>query len=286
MKVNQLLKNVGRDFSQNLRQNLKDFVYPNSVPILDKVGIFPVLMHDKENIKGFLKKVHPVTTDKKLIRLGPNGDGGYLVPDDLEGIPACFSPGVSFTSGFEKDCADLGMEVFMADASVDQPADIHPKFHFEKKFLGVTTNDVFMTLDDWVRQAPIDPSADLLLQIDIEGFEYEVFLAASDALMKRFRIIVAEFHDLEHFWEPPFFRLASRAFDKILQTHACVHIHPNNANPTLRKRGLEIVPVTEFTFLRRDRILESSPSRQFPHPLDFDNTAHPTVVLSDAWYEN
>ena len=50
---------------------------------------------------------------------GPDGDGGYLVPDDLEGIVACFSPGVSNVAGFEKDCALKGMKVFMADASVE-----------------------------------------------------------------------------------------------------------------------------------------------------------------------
>lgn len=42
-----------------------------------------------------------VPDSKDLIRLGPNGDGGYLVPDDLTGIEACFSPGVCATSEFE-----------------------------------------------------------------------------------------------------------------------------------------------------------------------------------------
>jgi hypothetical protein len=40
-------------------------------------------------------------TDVPLIRLGADGDGGYLVPDDLEDVAACFSPGVDDRASFE-----------------------------------------------------------------------------------------------------------------------------------------------------------------------------------------
>lgn len=56
-----------------------------------------------------------MSCDKGLIRLGPMSYEGYLIPDDLEGIEACFSPSVGFNSIFEKDCADRGMKVFLAD---------------------------------------------------------------------------------------------------------------------------------------------------------------------------
>ena len=263
---------------------IKQRLYSYLIRALDPVGAFPIRMTEKKDIESLLDRLHPAMPEKPLIRLGPKGDGGYLVPDDLIGIPACFSPGVNFVSGFEKDCAELGMDVYMADASVDRPADIHPRFHFEKKFVGVTTNETFMTMDNWVDGTSVDPSADLLLQIDIEGFEYEVFLAASDDLMNRFRIIVVEFHQLTQLWDRSFFRLASRAFDKLLQTHVCVHIHPNNCCGTLKKKGLEIAPVTEFTFLRRDRLRMASLANTFPHPLDADNTKNETLVLPKCWY--
>jgi hypothetical protein len=40
---------------------------------------------------------------KAMIRLGREADGGYLVPDDLSGIVACFSPGVDVIAAFELD---------------------------------------------------------------------------------------------------------------------------------------------------------------------------------------
>lgn len=254
------------------------------IDILALGKTYPTFLTDKNTLQAFMNKLHPVHPGKELIRLGPQGDGGYLVPDDLAGIEACFSPGVDFVSGFEKDCADLGMKVFLADRSVDQPAETHDLFCFTKKYVGVTTNDDFMTVDDWVDSSLPKSSSDLLLQIDIEGYEYEIFLGLSDSLLRRFRVIVVEFHGLGQLWNLPFFRLASRAFDKILQSHTCVHIHPNNCCAPLNIGGLSIPSVAEFTFLRTDRISKPSYTHTFPHPLDVDNTDKEPFPLPGCWY--
>jgi hypothetical protein len=249
-------------------------------------GVFPTGVTDRGRLQCMMERLRPLATDEELLRLGPKGDGGYLVPNGLAGIEACFSPGVSFVSGFEKDCANLGMKVFLADKSVEGPPDKHHLFFFTKKFVGATTDDDFMTLDNWVAASVPGTSSDLLLQIDIEGYEYEVFLSASDSLMRRFRIIVAEFHDLDQLWSKPFFTVAGRAFDKILQTHACVHLHPNNCCGSFQREGLEIPRVMEFTFLRRDRISGISYQKHFPNPLDYDNTPNPSLPLPKCWYRS
>jgi hypothetical protein len=256
--------------------------YPKKTPAV--ANSFPTAVTHRGKLRSFLNKLYPLSGNKELIRLGPNGDGGYLVPNDLVAIQACFSPGVHVVSGFEKDCAELGMKVFLADRSVEGPAAEHALFHFTKKFVGAVSNDDFMTLDNWVASSLPETNSDLLLQIDIEGYEYEVFLSVSESLMRRFRIIVAEFHQLDQLWSRPFFNLAGRAFDKILQTHACVHIHPNNCCGSLQKDGLSIPRVMEFTFLRNDRIKNSSYQKNFPSPLDYDNTANPSLVLPRCWY--
>jgi hypothetical protein len=245
---------------------------------------FPTRQTSRDRLERLLEKLRPLTSGRELIRLGPEGDGGYVLPDDLAGIEACFSPGVSGISGFEQDCAERGMKVFLADRSVSGPACRHELFTFTKKFVGATTDDDFMTLDEWVTASLPESTSDLLLQIDVEGCEYEVFLSASDALLRRFRIIVVEFHFLDHLWSEHFFRIARPVFDKLLQTHACVHIHPNNGGGVLRMGGLAIPPVMEFTFQRRDRLLNPVPRRDFPCPLDRDNTPHATVPLPACWY--
>jgi hypothetical protein len=247
----------------------------------DKIA---VRMTETGKVKSLIQRLRPLSCGKDLIRLGPRGDGGYLLPNDLEGIAACFSPGVAAVSGFEKDCADIGMMVFLADKSVDQPAEIHPNFQFTSKYVGATSNADFMTMDSWVAASLPESRSDLLLQIDIEGYEYEVFLSMSERLMRRFRIIVAEFHHLKQLWNGPFFSIAARAFEKILQTHTCVHIHPNNYYGSFKKKRIEIPKLMEFTFLRNDHVVNPTYRHAFPHPLDCDNTENPPLILPTCWY--
>jgi hypothetical protein len=261
-------------------------IYPKSLAIhgLSLLNSFPTGATPPEQLRGLIERLAPWRTDKALIRVGPRGDGGYLVPDDLAGIEALFSPGVNEVSGFEMACAERGIQVFLADHSVDRPPDTHGLFRFTKKFIGVTTDDVFMTMDDWVDTSLPGSDGELLLQMDIEGFEYEAFLGMSDRLMRRFRIIVAEFHHLDELFGRHFFRFGSRTFEKILQTHDCVHIHPNNCCRLVSSRGVAIPRVAEFTFLRKDRIASRTRATDFPHPLDCDNHPNPSLPLPSCWY--
>lgn len=49
----------------------------------------------------FLQKLRATSSQADLIRVGGPVDGGYWIPDDLEGIQAVFSPGVGNLSEFE-----------------------------------------------------------------------------------------------------------------------------------------------------------------------------------------
>lgn len=267
-----------RDALRNFRSRFASAIAPSRE--------FPTWQTDRNNLVRLLERLHPVSTNRELIRLGPAGDGGYLLPDNLDAVEACFSPGVNLVSGFEKECADRGMRVFLADKSVEGPAEEHPLFSFSKKFIGCTSDEDFMTLDGWVDDCALKNDSDLLLQIDIEGYEYGVFLSASAALMNRFRIIVAEFHELDQLWNASFFGLAKRTFDKILQTHTCVLLPPNNCIEAVSRSGLDLPPIVEMTFLRNDRIESQVYQSKFPHPLDFDNTSKPTLPLPRCWYSN
>ena len=224
------------------------------------------------------------TPASSLIRIGPDGDGGYLLPDDLDGIAHAFSPGVSTESGFEAELAGRGMQVFLADHSVDGPAATHPRFVFDKRFVGCVTDERYITLDDWHAAKLGGDSAELLLQMDIEGAEYETLLAASPSLLAKFRIMIIEFHWLPQLWNEPFFAVAARVFAKLLATHAVVHIHPNNCCGSVKSAGLEIPRIAEFTLLRRDRLRATGFRTTFPHPLDRPNVRKAPLDLPPCWY--
>ena len=142
-----------------------------------------------------------------------------------------------------------------------------------------------MTLDNWVDAALQENTSELILQMDIEGSEYEALLSASEALLQRFRIIVIEFHHLDELWNKVFFKLANSVFNKITQTHTCLHIHPNNYASKIVLDNLEIPNVMEFTFLRNDRISESAWATKFPNMLDKPNASdRPDIVLPKCWH--
>ncbi len=249
------------------------------------LGIHMSAVTDRTSLIDLIKKLRPIKTNYKLIRIGPQGNGGYLLPDDFEGIEAVFSPGVGSVSSFEDDCAKMGIKVFLADNSVDGPALDNENFHFIKKYVGAITNNDFITIDEWVNSSSIGNNSDLLLQMDIEGFEYEAVYSISNQLMNRFRIIIIEFHELDMLFNKPYFGKISNVFEKILQTHECVHIHPNNCCRVVKKEGIEIPPVMEFTFLRKDRIQTKKYVSEFPHQLDMDSADKETLVLPQCWYE-
>lgn len=242
-------------------------------------------MVDANKVKTLISKLMPYETDIELVRLGPNGDGGYLVPNDLDGIEACFSPGVGLLSGFEEACSSRGMKVFMADNSVDSPALKNDNFVFIKKHIGPLSNDEFITLNDWVEMSSVKTDSDLLLQMDIEGSEYLALINMPESLLKRFRVVIVEFHNLQKFWNIEFYEKAETAFCKILTTHTCVHIHPNNCCGIHHWGGMSVPVAAEFTFLRNDRIHSKAPVKKFPHPLDFDCTDNESVVLPESWYK-
>ena len=70
---------------------------------------------DRNSLSTLVSSLHPIDPGVPLVRIGPDGDGGYLVPDALDGIAHAFSPGVSTESGFEAELAERGMDVVVTD---------------------------------------------------------------------------------------------------------------------------------------------------------------------------
>jgi hypothetical protein len=236
-------------------------------------------------VRELINKLRPFNCGKGLIRIGGPADGGYLIPDDLEGIEYCFSPGVNTISDFENQLADRGIRSFLADYSVEAPAVIRPEFTFDKKYLGSIDNEKFFTLASWKNKYLEDYSGDLLLQMDIEGGEYQVILNSSKELLDQFRVVVIEFHDLHRLFDPLVFGFFSAAFEKLLEVFSVVHIHPNNFYGTIKQGDIEIPRLMEFTFLNKRRITSSIPEKRFPNLLDAPNLPQRSNLhLPACWY--
>jgi hypothetical protein len=262
----------------NLRDLIRQLFLTSGKSITDST--------DEEDLERFIKKLRPKPVGKKLIRIGGKGDGGYLLPDDLSGISSCFSPGVDITSTFEEELAETyGINSFMVDFSVDKPLIENKLFHFDKKFLGNKNDEKFIRLEDWVKNSMRD-NYDLLLQMDIEGAEYEVIIDTPREVFKKFRILVIEFHFLDIIFNKNAFKMVEAVFDKLSNDFTVAHIHPNNSRPIINKKLIDIPELLEFTFLRNDRVMYSDEKLKFPHALDEQCAPHrPPRHLPKCWWD-
>ena len=240
--------------------------------------------NDLNELNFFLKSLAPVKTEYDLVRIGSENDGGYLVPDDLNDLQYCFSPGVSVNSDFEKHLYDeYKVRSFLCDFSVDKPSIDCEGFVFTKKFLGSKNDESFFTLKNWLEQS--EYKGELLLQMDIEGFEYQVLCKEDIELIKNFRILVIEFHDLDLLFTRFGFNIITSVFHKLLNDYYVVHIHPNNYSYVFNKKNIKIPQVIEITFLRKDRVKKKSKYEAFPHYLDAKNNKEiKDIILPKCFY--
>jgi len=249
------------------------------------IGYFVKASSSKGEVEQFVRSLRPYQTGHDLIRLGTHSDGGYLVPDDLIGIDGLFSPGVNDNSDFEYQVADqLDIPCYMVDYSVDGPARQHKRFYFDKKFLGSMDRDIYWSLDSWVSRYAQNCN-NLLLQIDIEGAEFEAIIASSRETLSKFRIIVAEIHGIDSIFNRYGLKLFQMCFEKLLQDFHVVHLHPNNCEGEVTKWGMKIPRVMEMTFIRKDRVSDLVPAKLFPHPLDCHCVPENDFIeLDQCWY--
>ncbi len=232
-----------------------------------------------------IRSLRPRHCGSPLIRIGEAADGGYLVPDDLCGIEYCFSPGVSDTAVFENALAERSIHSFLADYSVARPPLERPEFTFDRKYIGAVNDEVYMTLEAWKERYLPGYGGEMLLQMDIEGAEYEVILSTPLSLLASFRILIIELHWLERLFDPFAFGIVKACCQKLLSRFYVVHAHPNNCSGLLRHNGIEIPDVMELTFYSLARRAPGAFCSTYPHPLDVDNCrASAPMILPECWW--
>ncbi len=228
----------------------------------------------------------PIDCGIELIRVGGAHDGGYLIPDDLSGVSHCFSPGVSTIATFEKHLIErYGILSFLADYSVDSMPGELQLGDFEKKFISSQYGESFITLQSWMDNKLTGSEGDLILQMDIEGAEYDSIVSTSHSYLNKFRIIVIELHWLDEMVFDTF-NIFGSIFRKLTENHKVVHLHPNNCCGVFTFNGIEIPRVMEVTLLRHDRLRGCEPRTDFPHTLDAKNVLEkPDILLPRVWFE-
>ena len=226
-----------------------------------------------------------------LIRVGDrSGDGGYLMPNILNEVSYCFSPGVDNTASFEKELSEkYNIKSFMADASVKGPPFQNKNFEFTPKFLKTENNNKTITLSNWIKNSIGNDKANKILQMDIEGGEYDVLLYEGPETFASFQVMIIEFHDVHKIFHRDFFKIFSNILDKIYKNFSICHVHPNNCCGKLNLNNISIPAVMEMTFIRNDlgSKYQNSNKIVLPHNLDRKNVLkNKEIILSQIWYDD
>jgi hypothetical protein len=176
--------------------------------------------------------------------------------------------------------ARRGFTVYQYDGSMDQEPDKHPNILFHKCFVGTPgkNSGPCKTLTQILAANGHLEENNLILQMDIEGAEWEVFKELTEEDFLCFSQIIVELHRLDlHLHKYVLLQ-------KIRRTHTPIHMHYNNAATKVvfsaRNGFLYSGGLIEVSYARtRDHVFEPCKG-YFPTPLDRPNVArHPEIPI-------
>ncbi|MEL6932202.1 MAG: FkbM family methyltransferase [Pseudomonadota bacterium] len=241
------------------------------------------LTADKEDVvRDIINLIRPADITEKLIRVGSENDGGYLIPLSTHHQDALVSPGVSSNSSFEISFAAQGTKCFLFDASVSGPSVTHNNIEFHKVFWGVENNDHTINATAWLSEN-LDKSKRNALQMDIEGAEYDIINHMPNIIIDMFNLVILEVHGFQRVLRSQDAENIINFFKKITQNHKVIHFHPNNNIGPVRYRGIDIIDCFELTLVRNDYPYFSGLSGSFQsHDLDMPCVPE-EVEVSPNW---
>jgi hypothetical protein len=191
--------------------------------------------------------------DRKLVRIGPDGDGGYVMVDDFNSNNIAYSLGIEKDVSWDLAMAEKGIEIYMYDHTIDSLPLNNEHFHFFK--VGVCgfsgcENKQLKTLESILAENDHLNNHHLILKMDIDDDEWDVILNTSTEILSNFEQITLEYHSLDNFDKLHHNKMIA-VFSKLNKNHQVVHVHANNFELPYVIGGFIYSSVLEVSYLRR-----------------------------------
>lgn len=246
----------------------------------------PAAMNDRPvthaELFALLNLIRPwqIASDVK-VRLGADGDGGYVMPSSSQRSNAVLSIGIGDEVSFDNQLAELGASVLQFDHTIADTPSRHPRIRFHKLGWGERDQGPFLSLRSMMQMIDWDEARHPILKFDTEGAEWDCLGSADSADLARFEVLAGEFHDFQNLVNREYFDKAYAVFSKLALTHHVVHMHANNAGGMVMLGGIPFPRLLELTYLRKDAALFSGHSAEpIPGPLDRPNVRQlPEIYL-------
>lgn len=216
------------------------------------------------HLEETLNRFNPYDVGIKFKRFGKDGDGGYVLPEDLARLNKFISIGCGGDTSFEDEVFALTqIPFFIFDSHVNFPKIISNSEHkfidgWVGEFSKATDNKTpVYTLSQALQSCFSSDLDEGLLKLDIESSEYSALLQTDISVLTRFRIIVIELHRLNELLHSTIFcKLLNEILDRLNSKFIICHFHPNNSTPSFPLFDTSFPSTVEITWIRRDRVNE------------------------------
>jgi hypothetical protein len=238
-------------------------------------------MSGQADILSILAMLRPYRSAFRKVRVGSLGDGGYVLPDDLDGISDLLSIGIGAEVSFDLHFAKQGVPVYQYDPTIERPPVAHEQFQFHKIAWGPEDKEGMSTIAGMVARHRLAETNDAILKFDTEGAEWLAMRVTTADALKNFRIIAMELHGLNNLHNREFNQQVRQILTTLTRYHSVVHLHANNCCGISLVEGVPVPTVIELTLLRNDRSSFSVCHDPIPGPLDYPNMPdRPDLVLT------
>ena len=225
-----------------------------------------IIANHSNNIYSLLSSMEVLGYNK--IRIGSKADGGYILLNDFNNIKIAYSFGIYTEISFEKELADKNIDIFMYDHTINKLPFENSKFHWKKIGLcGKKISEQNMkTLYEFIKENGHSKEVNMILKIDIESYEWEVFQYLPLNIFKQFKYIIGEFHFNDP--EIDYYNILKR----ILITHRIFHVHCNNCGEMINLKGFKLCNVLEISFIQKEGYKFTKDNNIYPiEGLDYKN---------------
>ena len=222
-------------------------------------------------VRSVLSRLTPaMAVGASKIRVGRDFDGGYIMLDRFPQDMICYSLGISGDVSWDLAMAERGGQIYQYDHTIGQLPSTHPKFHFFPVGIGpsTSTDPKLKSLASLIEANGHSQKKGMILKMDIEDSEWNVFDDMSEETLGQFGQIVLELHGLsrmaEHDWRVWFDRILS----KLRRTHVPIYVHGNNWAQLPIVHGVPVPDCLEVSYANRNDFTFKPNTNIFPTTLD------------------
>ena len=218
--------------------------------------------------------IRPYATSATLLRVGDEGDGGYVMADHFTTTTA-ISIGIGGNVSWDLAMSSRGYSIAMFDPTIAAAPTTVPNATFHRIGLGTPAQSIasglpLESLEKLRTRGDIPEGENATLKIDVEGAEWDALIDI--ASFDQYEQIVIEMHDLARLSDEDSARNVLAVLANIHSSHVPIHVHANNEAPVIPFGTYWFPDVLEVTYLRRADAGVATPASELS--VEFDRPSN------------